>query len=144
MDDNGDGASTSNDGTVAQTRYVAGFLGASPPSITSANVALTGSNGALTARIQEGGDEVTLVWAAVYAPSFVEPTDTTLSLGVPTLKLDPVISQPGVFRALYPNGFDEEGIYRVVFYAQDRQGLQAQPVAIILRGSQLYLPFVVR
>ena len=144
MDDNGDGASTSNDGTVAQARYVAGFLGASPPGITSAKVKLTGSNGELTARIQEGGEDVTLVWAAIYAPSFTEPTDTTLSLGVPTLKLDPVVGQPGTFRALYPNGFDEAGIYRVVFYAQDRQGLQAQPAAVILRGSQLYLPFINR
>lgn len=142
MDDNGDGASTNNDGSVAKSRYVAGFFGASPPHITSANVALTGSNGVLTARIQEGGDEVTLVWAAVYGPSFVEPTDTTFNLGVPTLKLDAVAGQAGVFRASYPNGFDEAGIYRVVFYAQDRQGLQAQPVVVILRGSQLYLPFV--
>jgi hypothetical protein len=144
MDDNGDGTSTANDGTVAQTRYVAGFLGAEPPAIATANVALAGSNGVLTANVTEGGDEVMLAWAAVYAPSFVEPTDTTLNLGVPTLKLDPVAGKTGVFKASYPNGFDEGGIYRVVFYAQDRQGLQAQPVVVILRGSQVFMPFVTR
>ncbi len=144
MDDNGDGTSSTSDGTVAQTRYVAGFLGAEPPRMVSANVALAGSSGVLSVNVTEGGDEVTLVWAAVYAPSFAEPTDTTLNLGVPTLKLEAVAGKPGVFRASFPNGFDESGIYRVVFYAQDRQGLQAQPVVVILRGSQAFLPLISR
>ena len=42
MDDNGDGLYNGNDGSVAQTRYVAKFFGASPPAITNASVTVNG------------------------------------------------------------------------------------------------------
>ena len=48
----------------------------------------------------------------------------------------------GEYGATYA-GFDEKGTYRVVVYAEDHQGLQAQPVALKVRtGGQIYLPFV--
>jgi hypothetical protein len=144
LDDNGDGLASSSDGPIAQTRSVAAFFGGSPPVIASRAVTLTGATGTLAVRVTAAGEPIELVWAAVYPPSFQEPTGTTLNLGVPALRLDPVPGQAGVYRASYPNGFGETGAYRVVFYAQDHAGMQAQPALIILGGRRTYLPFVRR
>jgi hypothetical protein len=151
MDDNGDATCNTADGSIAQTRYVAHFFGAAPPQLTAASVALAGATGTLTANVTQGGEPLQLVWAAVYAPSFTEPTETTLNLGVPTVRLDPVAGTrnalfrgPGSYRALYPNGFTETGAYRVVFYAQDRGGMQAQPALVIVGGRKVYVPLVRR
>ena len=87
MDDNGDHLyNNGSDGSVAQTRYVAKYFGASPPQIASAGVTVVGANGTLTAQVQEGGAKIDTVWAAVYAPSFQEPSGTTLNLGVPVVQ----------------------------------------------------------
>jgi hypothetical protein len=65
------------------------------------------------------------------------------------VRLDPVAGTrnalfrgPGSYRAIYPNGFAETGVYRVVFYAQDRAGMQAQPALVIVGGHKVYVPFV--
>jgi hypothetical protein len=149
MDDNGDATYNTADGSIAQTRYVAHFFGAAPPQLIAASVALAGATGTLTANVAQGGEPLQLVWAAVYAPSFTEPTETTLNLGVPTVRLEPVAGTPpqqrgtaGAYRALYPNGFTEPGLYRVVFYAQDRAGMQAQPALVIVGGRKVFVPFV--
>jgi len=142
IDDNGDGLSDTSDGTVARNRYVARFFGASPPVIQSVSVDVQGSSGELSASVQQGAEEIELVWAAVYAPSFVEPTSTTLELGVPLLRLEPEDAEEGTYRVSYAGGFGEEGLYRVVFYAQDRTGIHAQP-QLVLAGEgavQVYLP----
>lgn len=146
LDDNGDGLSTVADGSVAASRYVASFFGAAPPQITSATVQVSGTDGTLEASVKAGAALIDVVWAAIYPPSFQEPTYTTLNLGVPSLKLDPVGSTPGLYRASYPNGFTEPGDYRVIVYAQDKAGLQAQPR---LAGAgeaeqKVYLPLVIR
>ena len=65
---------------------------------------------------------------------------------MPSLKLDPVDGTPGLYRASYPNGFTEQGDYRVILYAQDKAGMQAQPK---LAGEgeghlKVYLPLVLR
>ena len=73
LDDNGDHLYNASDGSVAVTRYVAKFFGASPPQIVSADVTIAGTNGTLTAQVQEGSAVIDTVWAAVYAPSFQEP-----------------------------------------------------------------------
>jgi hypothetical protein len=100
MDDNGDSLYTGADGIVAQTRFVAKFFGASEPAITSATVAINGSNGTLTADVQEGSAKIDMVWAAVFAPSFQEPAGTTLELGAPVVKLNEDPSSPeGTLRA---------------------------------------------
>ena len=42
-------------------------------------------------------------------------------------------------------GFDEIGVYRVVVYAEDYDGLEAQPVSINVRtGWPVYLPVAIR
>jgi hypothetical protein len=147
MDDNGDHLYNGNDGSIAQTRFVAKFFGASPPQIVSANVAVAGANGTLTAQVQEGGAKIDAVWAAIYAPSFQEPSGTSLSLGAPVVQLaaDPVVS--GRYTTAYPNGFTEQGEYRVVFYARDKADGYAMPkLAIPGAGlpEKIYLPLVYR
>jgi hypothetical protein len=145
MDDNGDSQYTGTDGTVAQTRYVAKFFGASAPSITSAHVNIVGTSGTLTADVQEGNAKIDMVWAEVFAPSFQEPSGTTLNLGAPVVKLnpDPVIA--GRYTASYPNGFPEAGQYQVVFYARDKAEDYAVPKSWPGgAGEKVYLPVVLR
>ena len=147
MDDNGDHQYNASDGSVAVTRYVAKFFGASPPQIASADVALVGADGTLTAQVQEGSAKIDQVWAAVYAPSFEEPSGTTLKLGVPVVQLaaDPNVS--GKYTTTYPNGFSEQGEYRVVFYARDKSDDYATPRLVIpgaVPTEKVYLPLVLR
>jgi hypothetical protein len=127
MDDNGDGLANPSDGTVAQNRYIASSFGGFPPTIQDAAVDLDGSSGTLEATVERGGAEIDLVWAAVFAPSFQEPTTTTLQLGVPLVLLEPDPVVDGAYAAPYAGGFGEEGAYRVVFYAQDEDGVHAAP-----------------
>lgn len=147
LDDNGDHLYNASDGSVAQARYVAKFFGASAPQIISADVAIAGANGMLTVQVQEGSAKIDTVWAAVYAPSFQEPSGTTLSLGVPVVQLgaDPNVS--GKYTTSYPNGFTEQGQYQVVFYARDKADDYATP-RLVIPGAGLaqrvYLPLVQR
>ncbi|HIC90438.1 MAG TPA: hypothetical protein EYP04_13690 [Anaerolineae bacterium] len=144
MDDNGDGLADSNDGSIAQNRYVAHFFGASPPQIMDASVTVENGSGVLTATVERGAEEVTLVWAAVYAPSFHEPISTTLELGVPLLRLEADPEVEGLYRTTYPGGFTEPGQYRVLFYAQDRAETYAQPKLVIVGERRLYLPLAMK
>jgi hypothetical protein len=127
MDDNGDGQSDANDGAVAQNRYVTSFFSSIRPTIRNVAVTRDGANGLLTAQIDEGAEAVNLVWATVFPPSFQEPDGVTLNLNVPTVRLDPDPATPGRFTFNYLNGFTESGEYRVVFFAQDRLGINATP-----------------
>jgi len=142
IDDNGDGLPTPADGTTAQGRYVTRFFGGTPPRVISATVTIQAGSGILTATLEPGSEPITLVWAAVYAPSFQEPTATTLDLGVPLVRLD-ATEEVGLYRAIYPGGFAEVGQYRVVFYAQDRSGASALP-RVVMVGQRVHLPLVLR
>lgn len=141
MDDNGDALPNPSDGAYASQRYLASFFGAALPQITAATLERTGSSGVLEVTVERGDEPVDLVWAAVYAPSFVEPSETTLELGVPLIALQEDPDQEGRFSATY-NGFGEQGAYRVVIYAEDTQGNQALPKVIGRTG--LYLPALLR
>ncbi|MSP12522.1 MAG: hypothetical protein EXR62_06145 [Chloroflexi bacterium] len=144
LDDNGDGLSNAGDGSYAVSRYVARFFGALAPHIREASVTIAGSNGVLTARVERGDEPVHLVWAAVYPPSFREPTVTTLDLGVGLVLLEPDPLAPEVYRANYPGGFTESGQYRVVFYAQDKSDTHAQPKLVTAGQFQIFLPNALR
>lgn len=138
LDDNGDGS-------VAQNRLITRFFSSVRPTIHSAAVQRNGVNGVLHATVSEGAEKVELVWAAIFPPSFQEPIGVTLNLNAPVVRLEPVSGQPGRYRVDYPNGFLEEGDYRIVFYAQDRLGLNATPVREgEASGGQVYLPLVAR
>jgi hypothetical protein len=140
IDDNGDGISSPLDGAIAQSRYVTHFFGASPPEIVSASVTVASGSGTLEAEVEAGSEEIGLVWAAVYAPSFQEPTETSLELGAPLLRLEAEPGEDGQYRVSYPGGFQESGQYRVVFYAQDKAENYAQPKLALTGGATLYLP----
>jgi hypothetical protein len=144
LDDNGDSISNANDGSIAQSRFLARFYGATPPEVTGTEIVLDGTSGLLAAQVSSGSDTVAVVWADVFAPSFQEPGNTTLNLGVPSLRLDPVPDAPGLYRASYPNGFTEPGRYRVAFYARDRKGLVSAPRLETVGSGGTYLPVVVR
>ncbi len=147
MDDNGDATYVAaQDGEVAKLRFVTRFFAATRPSISSAAVERSGANGVLTARVEEGAEAIDVVWAAVYPPGFAEPGDATitptLNLNVPTLQLQPDPTTPGKYTFAYNNGFTAAGDYRVVFYAQDKAGIHAQPR--LPGGAMVYLPLVTR
>jgi hypothetical protein len=144
LDDNGDGVFNSSDGAVAQSRFVTKFFASASPSIQSVDVTASGADGTLTAVVQEGAEPVEIVWAAVYPPDFVEPTDVTLNLNVPVVRLEPVSGEPGKYQVNYPNGFTKgpPSSYRIVFYAQDRLGINALPKRYGETGRVLYLPIV--
>ncbi|MEZ4732847.1 MAG: fibronectin type III domain-containing protein [Caldilineaceae bacterium] len=143
LDDNGDGLANGNDGTVAQNRVVTRFFSSIRPQITGATLERQGANGTLTATIEEGAEAIDIVWAAIYPPSFEEPEGVTLNLNVPTVRLEPDPSAPGRYTFTYPNGFTEAGDYRVIFYAQDTEGIHATPRQPGAGGS-LYLPLINR
>jgi hypothetical protein len=143
LDDHGDGLYNASDGTVAQTRLVTSFFSSIRPEITNVSVTKQETSGVLSANVQEGAEAIELVWAAVFPPSFQEPGDVTLNLNVPVVRLEPDPATPGRYTFPYTNGFTEQGEYRVVFYAQDRVGINAVPRR---EGEQslLYLPMIQR
>ncbi len=143
LDDNGDGVFDSNDGTQAQNRYLTRFFSSIRSQITSASVERQGSDGTLSATVQAGGETIEVVWAVIFRPSFEDPTDVTLNLDVPTVRLNADPNTPGRYFVNYPNGFSEAGDYRVIFYAQDRLGIQALPKTAG-EGYSIYLPALVR
>jgi len=146
LDDDGNGLASPSDGSVAGTRYIASSFGGFPPTIQDASVSVVGSSGTLEAEVERGGAAIELVWAAVYAPSFQEPTTTTLQLGVPLVQLEPDPGEEGSYSTTYPGGFAEEGTYRVVFYAQDEAGVHAAPTLEMVGDTTttVYLPLVVK
>lgn len=141
LDDNGDGQYLENDGTIAAGRYVTRYFSSVRPRIVQATVDISGADGLLTAVVQEGGEALDIVWAAVYPPSFREPDTVTLNLGVPIVSLEPDREIPGRYVFNYVNGFDEPGSYRVIFYAQDRAGISAIPVPAGADWA-VYLPLI--
>ena len=153
MDDNGDALFTNGDGSLAQTRFVTRFFASLRPTISAAGtVEESGATRTLFAEIEEGAEEIAVVWAAVYPPSFAEPIDAvnnpTLNLDVPTVKLeDP--DGDGRYEFTYANGFleseTENAKYRLVFYAQDKNAIHAVPRGDLGDGAvKLYLPIVTK
>jgi hypothetical protein len=141
LDDNGDQQFDAGDGALAGNRYIASAFGALAPEISSATVSKQA--GTISARVQPGNEPLYLVWAAVYPPSFQEPTFTTMELGVPLVRLEPVSGQEGLYSGTYGT-FGEEGRYRIVVYAEDRAGNQALPRLVQVGQGQIYLPMVFR
>jgi len=143
LDDNGDALADANDGAVAQSRYVTRFFSSIRPQITATNLDQQGANGVLTAQIQDGAEQTTLVWATIFPPGYQEPTDVTQNLAVPVVRLEPDPAQAGRYLFNYQNGFGQDGAYRIVFYAQDRLGIQATP-KLVGESIKLYLPFATK
>jgi hypothetical protein len=143
LDDNGDGLYTAQvDGAYASERYVASTFGTLLPEITTASLVISEGEGSIQAEVVRGDEPIKVVWAAVYAPSWQAPTDTTLELGVPLIQLEPVVGQEDTYSAHY-NAFGEEGAYRVVVYAEDTAGNYATPW-VLRTETSVFLPLLLR
>ncbi|MCX6047641.1 MAG: SMP-30/gluconolactonase/LRE family protein [Chloroflexi bacterium] len=154
LDGNGNGVpNEADDYAVAAQRGfdAAGTLGEVwPPFITetAGPASVTGGQGLLSARVSDD-KLVKFVWAAIYPPNYVSPNNSEAlvrdedDLTVAKIKLD--LRSDGTYSSLY-TGFQLAGAYRVVFYAEDDEGLEAQPVTlrVNLGPQQIFLPFVVR
>ncbi len=150
LDSDGDGIPNSgNDASIAAQRgfAYAGTLSGEgwPPYIESALLPspVNGEKATIQASVR---DDVSVkrVWAVVYAPSYIAPTDgeELVKEVLPTLVLLP--QGQNSFAATY-TGFDEKGLYRIVIYAEDDEGLEARPLALeISTGGQLFLPAINR
>lgn len=150
LDGDGDGIpNTSSDEIVASQRgfAYAGTLSDEgwPPHIESALLpsGIHGERGEIQATVR---DDVSVkrVWAVVYPPSYRAPTDSEelVKEVLPTLVLLP--QGQNSFAATY-TGFDETGLYRIVIYAEDDEGLEARPLAVeISAGGRLFLPTISR
>lgn len=91
--------------------------------------------------------KVDQVWAVIYPPSYSPPQEgeELVQESLKRVLLDSP-QENEWYRASYP-GFNKNGTYRLVIYAKDQDGLQAQPKEIRIQiGSShsLYLPLVLR
>lgn len=133
LDDNGDSLfnfvndSLPKDGAVAQARIVTQNFSSNRPVILSTALERQGANGVLRAKIIEGAEELDVVYATVIPPNFEEPTDVTLNLGVPTVRLELKPGSSDEYEFAYAGGFPVEGEYNIQFYAQDVKGIGATP-----------------
>jgi hypothetical protein len=142
LDDNGDAQFTDADGSVAQGRTFTKFFASTRPVIASATLDRQGTSGVISAVVQEGLDEIDLVWAAVFPPSFQEPSDVTINLNAPIVRLEQSPDDSTRYSFNYTGGFSEDGEYRVIVYAQDTGGIHAAPKTVgDVNG--IYLPIIV-
>jgi hypothetical protein len=101
--------------------------------------------GVIRAQVRDDG-RIRRVWAVIYPPSYDAPEtgDELVREILPTVVL--LEQEEDWYGAMY-SGFDEIGVYRVVVYAEDRDGWESQPFAIEVEiglGWAVYLPMVVR
>ena len=154
MDDNGDGLYDSSDGSIAKERCITRFFSSIRPRILESSVEINGTSGTLTAKVEDGTENIDIVYATVFPPGFEEPDpsagEVTINLNAPTVRLEPDPNQEGVFSVEYPNGFEKSSDiadYRIVFYAQDVKGIQAPPQRRGLVDDvqrEVFLPIVTR
>ncbi|MBE2233352.1 MAG: hypothetical protein IAE85_07655 [Anaerolinea sp.] len=149
LDGDGDGIPNepADEAVAAQRGFgIPGTLGeAWPPYIAAASppAQVTGGRGVLRATVLDD-TRVRRVWAVIYPPDYTPPpsSDELVTEVMPTIVLQP--GADNVYAAEY-TGFDQQGAYRVVIYAEDEDGLPAQPVPVIVNsGSRALLPLIVR
>jgi hypothetical protein len=105
--------------------------------------------GLLAAKVRDD-TSVARVWVIVYPPSFEEPEPSPEGT-IPELNLPEVVLSDsdgdGEFVGIY-EGFTEDGVYRLVVYAEDGEGNVSQPdVLEVNMGSgdaSTYLPILLR
>lgn len=85
------------------------------------------------------------VWALIYPPSY-QPPEEQEDLVWENVASVNLFREGNTdwFGTSYP-GFIEQGAYRVVYYAEDGEGLSARPLAVqASRAGAVYLPLIVR
>lgn len=120
-----------------------------PPFIAEAAGPTTIADGQGLLRAEVSDDKgVKHVWAAIYPPNYTPPSDGDAlvrdedNLAIARIKLER--RTDGDYTGLY-TGFQQAGAYRIVIYAEDDDGLTAQPVVLeVTSGGQIFLPLVVR
>jgi hypothetical protein len=104
---------------------------------------VVGNEAAVTARVVDDV-RVERVWARFFAPSFKPPTPVNGSIPVVEVPVAELIEEAdGIYQVSY-TGFSESGIYRVVVYAEDDEGITSVPQWIWIGERRIYLPLVVR
>jgi hypothetical protein len=156
LDDNGNGQpNESSDGQQAQQRgfSFAGTLSDDqwPPYILEVQTIEVDAEGRGEVRARvEDNESVEHVWAVIYEPSYQPPapSEELVKETLPTLAL--LEQGNGWYGASY-TGFDADGTYRVVVYADDNAHLEARPVAREVQvgepeqnTSLLFLPLLMR
>ena len=120
-----------------------------PPFIDVAAGPTTIADGQGLLRAEVSDDKgVKHVWAAIYPPNYTTPSDGDAlvrdedNLAIARIKLER--RSDGDYTGLY-TGFQQAGAYRIVIYAEDDDGLTAQPVVLEVKsGGQIFLPLVIR
>lgn len=154
LDGNGNGVPNEPDDFVvaAQRGFdMAGTLGEVwPPFIVTATGPASISNGQGVLQAVVNDDKVVKhVWAVIYPPNYTPPSTSDAlvrdedDLTIARVKLD--LRSDGTYSALY-TGFHMAGRYRVVFYSEDDEELEAQPVTILvdITQQQIFLPTIAR
>ncbi|MEZ4658291.1 MAG: C13 family peptidase [Caldilineaceae bacterium] len=151
IDGDGDGVGTDDASqTVAAQRGFA-FAGTFPDEIWPPFIAEVQQiepdeqgRGVLRAQVRDDVN-VDSVWAVIYPPSYRAPAESEelVQEALPTAVL---LDQGNDWYGARFDGFSEKGTYRVVFYADDNQGVHARPlsVEVQLGSNDVYLPLIMR
>jgi hypothetical protein len=100
-----------------------------------------GGSGELRAQARDD-DAVAFVWAEIYPPSY-HPPDVCVSWMEDPVDRVAMVSQGGDWYGASYDGFDQTGTYRVVFYAQDGDDLDARPMSVRVNiRATVYLPLI--
>lgn len=150
LDDNGNGIpNEAGDGQEAQRRgfTYSGTLHDNrwPPYIAEVRspLAITAGRGLIRARVLDD-KAVKDAWIVIYPPSWTPPPagQQLVDENSPSL---PLTNEGNNWYGVTYGGFTESGAYRVVVYAQDWEGLEAQPVVVdVVTGYAVYLPMAIR
>jgi hypothetical protein len=151
LDDDGNGiANETTDGQEAQRRgftYAGTFDSRWPPYVAQVSGPAVAPNGQGTIRAQILDDPdswIRRVWLVVYPPSYQPPSpgERLVNQTLPGAVLQ---DQGGGWYAVTYTGFTERGVYRVVLFAEDSDGLEARGVALTVHvGPAGFLPLVMR
>ena len=148
---NGDGDDIPNepeDEAVAACRgfaYAGTLLDHWPPYIVQAEALQIGVDRHDALRVEVRDDvHVDRVWALIYPPSYQAPVDQE-ELVVEDIASINLSREGGDWYVTTHAELDEWGVYRIVFYAEDNEGLEAQPLAIeVNSGAGVHLPLILR
>jgi len=104
---------------------------------------VTDQKGVIGAQVRDN-KAVARVWAVVYPPSYVSPTDGQELVPEDLPSFDLVAQGNEMYTAEYTH-FDELGSYRIAIYAKDESGLKTGPYILEAQnGEQVYLPIISR
>jgi len=149
LDGDGDGVPNeqADEDEAAQRGFgIPGTLGdAWPPFIAAVTppAQITNQRGILRATVLDD-TRVQRVWAVIYPPDYTPPEsgDELVTEVLPTIVLQQ--GAVDVYAAEY-TGFDKQGVYRIVIYADDEDGLPARPAVLTIdTRNRTMLPLIVR